>query len=56
MNKNLQETRKDALMAYKKAKTEFLNTVTRENIKGDTQKWAKFCDTKLVCMRLGVRI
>lgn len=33
--KDLQTKKADALIAYKAAKNDFLQTVTRENIKGD---------------------
>ncbi len=39
----------DALAIYKLAKAEYLANRTDEN-------WKKFCDAKMVCMRLGCRI
>ncbi|MFQ9515303.1 MAG: hypothetical protein ACLRZ9_05690 [Eubacterium sp.] len=56
---NIQELRtkqSDALNAYKSVKLAFMETVTKNNIKGDFQKWKEFCDAKAVCCRLGVRI
>ena len=63
--KDLQTKKADALIAYKAAKNDFLQTVTRENIKGDFEKWKIFCFYSLGknkkrserdCMLLGVRI
>lgn len=54
--KDLQTSKNEALKLYKQAKAAFMDTVTRENIKGDTAKWAEFCKAKAACMRLGVRI
>lgn len=54
--KNLQTAKSEASAAYKLAKAAFMETVSRENIKGDAAKWAEFCRAKADCMRLGVRI
>ena len=54
--KDLQARKSDALKLYQLAKAEFMKTVTKENIKGDFEKWKIFCDMKADCMRLGVRI
>lgn len=48
--------KEEALQAYKLAKTEFMATVTKENINGDFAKWVVFCDCKKICMKLGCRI
>ena len=52
--KDLQSKKEMALQAYKLAKAEYNKTVSRENIKGDFEKWKIFCDAKAECMRLGV--
>lgn len=54
--KDLQTAKNEALAVYKLAKAAFIETVNRENIKGDATKWAEFCRAKADCMRLGVRI
>lgn len=54
--KDLQTAKNEALTIYKMAKTAFIKTVSRENIKGDAKKWAEFCNAKADCIRLGVRI
>lgn len=54
--KDLQTRKNEALAVYKLAKAAFMETVSRENIKGDAKKWADFCDAKAACARLGVRI
>lgn len=54
--KNLEETKKNALQAYKEAKAAYAATITRENIKGDFEKFKAFTDAKRNCMRLGVII
>lgn len=46
---NLQENKGNALEAYKEAKKAYLENRTNEN-------WKAFCDAKMVCMKLGVRI
>lgn len=46
MNKTERET---ALKIYKEKKNEYLKNQTGEN-------WIAFCDAKIVCMRLGIRI
>lgn len=53
---NLNESKANALNAYKAAKMAWMETVTKENIKGDFEKWKIFCDAEAGCMRLGVRI
>mgnify|MGYP005783736403 FL=1 len=47
--KNLQTAKADVLVAYKQAKAAYLENMTAEN-------WKKFCERKVDCMRLGVRI
>ena len=54
--KNLQERKNDALKLYQLAKADFMATVSKDNIKGDFEKYKVFCDRKADCMRLGVRI
>ena len=54
--KDLQTKKAHALIAYKAAKNDFLQTVTRENIKGDFDKWKIFCERERDCMLLGVSI
>ena len=54
--KDLRTSQETALNAYKLAKADFIATVTKENIKGDFEKWKILCDAKAVCMRLGCRI
>lgn len=46
---NLRTEKADALEIYKLAKNEYLKNRTDEN-------WKKFCDAKMICMRLGCRI
>lgn len=46
---NLQESKKNALQAYKEAKNNYLQNMTAEN-------WREFCEAKMNCMRLGVII
>ncbi len=46
---NLQESKKNALQAYKEAKNNYLQNMTPEN-------WKAFCDAKINCMKLGVII
>ena len=53
---NLQTGKINALEAYKAAKMAWMKTVSKENIKGDFEKWKIFCSAKSDCMRLGVRI
>lgn len=38
-----------ALEIYKERKQAYLENMTKEN-------WIAFCDAKMVCMRLGIRI
>lgn len=54
--KDLQIAKNEALAVYKMAKAAFMETVSRQNIKGDAKKWAEFCRAKADCMKLGVRI
>ena len=54
--RNLEETKKNALQAYKEAKAAYSATITSENIKGDFEKFKAFADAKRNCMRLGVII
>lgn len=54
--KNLKTSQETALNAYRLAKAEFMATVTKENIKGDFEKWKIFCNAKADCMKLGCRI
>ena len=54
--KNLTENKKNALQAYKEAKATYLATITRDNIKGDFEKFKAFTDAKRNCMKLGVII
>ncbi len=52
----LQKQKDDAKAAYIKARDEWEDTRTAENIKGDFEKWKIVCDRKRDCMRLGVLI
>lgn len=52
----LQKQKGDAKAAYIKARDEWADTRTAENIKGDFEKWKIVCDKKRDCMRLGVLI
>lgn len=52
----LQEKKSNAKAAYIKARNEWENTRTTEDIKGDFEKWKAFCERKRDCMLLGVRI
>lgn len=52
----LQKQKDDAKAAYIKARDEWADTRTAENIKGDPEKWRALCDRKMDCMRLGVII
>lgn len=53
---NLQTKKDDAKSAYIKARNEWVETRTAENIKGDPEKWRVLCDRKMDCMKLGVII
>lgn len=53
---DLQTRKSDAKAAYIKARDEWADTRTAENIKGDPEKWRSLCDRKMDCMRLGVII
>lgn len=52
----LQKQKDDAKAAYIKARDEWADTRTAENIKGDFEKWKILCDRKADCMRFGVLI
>jgi hypothetical protein len=52
----LQKQKEEAKAAYIKARNEWEETITAENIKGDFEKWKTLCDRKALCMRLGVRV
>lgn len=52
----LQKQKDDAKVAYIKARDEWADTRSAENIKGDFEKWKIVCDKKRDCMRLGVLI
>lgn len=54
--KNLNEAKANALNKYKAAKMAWMETVSKENIKGDFEKWKVFCGAKADCIKLGVRI
>lgn len=54
--KDLQTAKNETLAVYKLAKAAFMETVSRDNIKGDAKKWAEFCEAKRNCMLLGIRI
>lgn len=53
---NLQEKKRNAKEAYKKAVAEWQQTRTADNINGDFEKWEIVCDKKRDCMHLGVII
>lgn len=53
---NLQESKERALRAYREARAAWMATITKENIKGDFEKWKVFCTAKSTCMKYGVRI
>ena len=52
----LQKQKEEAKAAYIKARNEWEETITAENIKGDFEKWKILCDRKADCRRLGVLI
>ena len=52
----LQKQKGEAKTAYIKARNEWADTRTAENINGDFEKWKVLCDRKRDCMRLGVII
>ena len=52
----LQEKKSNAKAAYIKARNEWENIRTIEDIKGDVEKWKAFCERKRDCILLGVRI
>lgn len=52
----LQEKKSNAKAAYIKARNEWENIRTIEDIKGDFEKWKAFCERKRDCIFLGVRI
>ena len=47
--KDLQTQKAEALVMYKMAKTKYFQNQTDDN-------WRKFCDAKMLCIHLGVRI
>ena len=51
-----QKQKDDAKAAYIKARDEWAETRTAENIKGDPEKWRALWERKMDCMRLGVII
>lgn len=53
---NLEASKTNALAVYKLAKAAFMETVSRENIKGDWNKWVEFKNAERDCRLLGVRI
>lgn len=53
---DLQTRKSDAKAAYIKARNEWADTRTADNIKGDFEKWKILCDRKADCMRFGVLI
>lgn len=52
----LQKQKNDAKADYIKARNEWEDTRTSQNINGDFEKWKILCDKKADCMRLGVII
>ena len=48
----LQKQKDDAKAAYIKARDEWADTRTAENIKGDPEKWRALCDRKMDCYYL----
>ena len=42
-------SKETALKEYKEAKKNYLENMTNDN-------WVKFCDAKINCMKLGIRI
>ena len=52
----LQEKKSNAKAAYIKARNEWENIRTIEDIKGDFEKWKAFCERKRDCILLGVGI
>lgn len=52
----LQKQKEEVKAAYIKARNEWEETITAENIKGDFEKWKILCDRKADCRRLGVLI
>lgn len=53
---NLRTAQEKALNCYKIAKIEFTKTITKENPRGDFEKWKAFCCAKADCMKLGCRV
>lgn len=53
---DLQTRKDDAKAAYIKARDEWTDTRSAENINGDFEKWKIFCDKKRICRLLGVII
>ena len=52
----LQKQKGEAKAAYIKARNEWADTRTAENVNGDFKKWKVLCDRKRDCMILGVII
>lgn len=52
----LQATKETALKAYMEAKAEWIDTVTTDNIKGDSEKWKILCNAKKDCRMFGILI
>lgn len=52
----LQKQKDEAKAAYIKARGEWWETRTAQNVNGDFEKWKIVCDKKRDCMRLGVLI
>ena len=53
---DLQTRKSNAKAAFIKARNEWADTRTAENIKGDFEKWKILCERKADCMCLGVLI
>lgn len=56
LKKTYRQKRQMQLFSLQSSENDFLQTVTRENIKGDFEKWKIFCERERDCMLLGVRI
>ena len=52
----LQKQKGEAKASYIKARNEWADTRTAENINGDFEKYKILCDRKRDCMRLGIII
>nr|DAE12282.1 MAG TPA: hypothetical protein [Siphoviridae sp. ctMgg26] len=53
---SLDDLKQSAKSAYIQAKKQYMDTVTAENIHGNSEAWKTFCDAKIACRRLGVII